>query len=376
MYSRRDFLITLGSSTLLAPLALNGCATKSGTQEAPVAEKKSVKKEKLGIALVGLGKYSSTQLAPALQETRNCYLAGIVTGTPAKAKAWKKQYNIPDSNIYNYKNFDDIIENKEIDVVYIVLPNSMHAEYTIRAAKAGKHVICEKPMATNVKDAEAMIKACHENNVQLAIGYRLHYEPFHLRVMRLGQDKIFGKVKSIEARDSGNLTDGYPDIWRLRKDLAGGGPLMDLGIYCVQGALYTMGKNPLSVSAKFGPVTNPSYFYEVEESISWKMEFDDDVIAECSSSYSADENILAGTAENGWWKISPAYSYEGKEGITSQGKMDLPNINEQAKQMDSQVESFMNNLMPETSGEMGLRDMKILMAIYESARADGKKIIL
>lgn len=376
MYNRRDFIITLGSSAILAPLTLGGCAMSSGTAQQTSPVKNKVKKDKLGIALVGLGKYSSNQLAPALQETRNCHLAGIVTGTPAKATAWKKQYNLSDNNIYNYENFDDIAQNENIDVVYIVLPNSLHAEYTIRAAKAGKHVICEKPMATSVKDAEEMIKACRENNVQLAIGYRLHYEPFHLRVMRLGQDKIFGRVKSIEARDSGNLTDGYPDVWRLRKNLSGGGPLMDLGIYCVQGAIYTLGKNPISVTANFGPVTNPSYFYEVEESINWKMEFEGGVISECNSSYSTDENILAGTAEDGWWKLSPAYAYEGKEGVTSQGKMDLPNINEQAKQMDSQVESFMNNQSPETSGEMGLRDMKILMAIYESAHAGGKKILL
>lgn len=368
-WDRRNFLYTLGATLLASPLlSLSGCSS------AP--ERRVVRKDKLGVALVGLGKYSSTQLAPALLETHNCYLAGIVTGTPAKAEAWKKQYEIPEKNIYNYENFDEIAKNKDIDVVYIVLPNSMHAEYTIRAAKAGKHIICEKPMATTVEDAQRMIDACKENNVLLAVGYRLHYEPFHLRVMRIGQDKVFGKVKRIEARNSSDHTKGSPDEWRLKKDLAGGGPLMDLGIYCVQGAIYTLGKNPVSVTARFGEVTNSKFFSEVEESISWTMEFPEGVIAECNSSYAVEENLLSGTAETGWWEVSPAYAYEGKAGKTSQGKMDLPNIFEQVKQLEAQVEGFMFNRPPETSGEMGLRDVRILMSIYESARNNGKKINL
>lgn len=199
---------------------------------------KPIQDQKMGIALVGLGQYSSNQLAPALQEAEHCYLAGIVTGTPAKADAWKAKYEIPEKNIYNYENFDQIADNEDIDIVYVVLPISMHAEYTIRAAKAKKHVICEKPMAMNAVEAQKMVDACRENGVQLAIGYRLHFEPFNKRVMELGQQQVYGKVKSIQVDNSSDMTDGNPDVWRLRKDLAGGGPLMDLGIYCVQGACY------------------------------------------------------------------------------------------------------------------------------------------
>src|SRR5688572_18671575 len=127
-------------------------------------------KTRLGVALVGLGYYSTDLLAPALQETKNCYLAGIVTGTPAKEEIWKKKYNIPDKNIYNYSNFDQIANNPDIDVVYVVLPPSMHKEYVVRAAKAGKHVWCEKPMAISVEECEAMIAACKQNKRSLAIG--------------------------------------------------------------------------------------------------------------------------------------------------------------------------------------------------------------
>src|SRR5882762_10465180 len=134
-------------------------------------------KDKLGVALVGLGYYSTDLLAPALQQTKHCYLAGIVTGTPAKAEAWKKKYNIPDKNIYNYQQFDSIANNPDIDVVYVVLPPSMHKEYTIRAANAGKQVWCEKPMAMTEKECQEMIDACRKNKRSLAIGYRLQHEP-------------------------------------------------------------------------------------------------------------------------------------------------------------------------------------------------------
>lgn len=273
------------------------------------------KKDTLGIALVGLGQYSTNQLAPALVETENCYLAGIVTGTPTKAEAWKEKYNIPDKNIYNYENFDEIANNDDIDIVYVVLPISMHAEFTIRAAKAKKHVICEKPMALNAEEAQSMVDACAENGVLLAIGYRLHFEPFNQRVMELGQNEIFGKVQSIEAIDNSNMTRGSLDVWRLDKELAGGGPLMDLGIYCVQGAVYTMGRNPIAVTARFGEVTEPEYFHQVEQSITWEMEFEGGVVAKCESSYADKEgkNLLAGKAENGWWKLEPAYNYNGKK---------------------------------------------------------------
>lgn len=370
---RRRFIkgvgLTVGGTMLSSPLL-------AFMAEGAAEGQPKKKKDKLGIALVGLGRYSNNQLAPALEETENCYLAGIVTGTPEKAEAWKEKYNIPEENIYNYENFDEIASNEDIDIVYVVLPISMHAEYTIRAARAGKHVICEKPMAMNVEEARQMVDACAENGVQLAIGYRLHYEPFNLRVMELGQEEIFGKVQSIKASNGSDMTGDSMDVWRLDKDRAGGGPLMDLGIYCVQGAVYTMGKPPVAVTAEYGEVTHPAYFREVEQSITWKMEFEDGVVAECESSYADEEgkSTLSAEAENGWWRLNTAYAYEGKEGETSEGKMDFPDVFEQARQMDGQAESFRNNQRSKVPGEMGLRDMKILMAIYESADNGGKRV--
>jgi predicted dehydrogenase len=321
-----------------------------------------------------LGRYAGI-LADGLQESQYCKLAGIVTGHPAKAEAWKKQYDIPDSNIYNYENFDSIAHNKNIDVIYVVLPNSMHAEYTIRAAKAGKHVICEKPMATSVKDCEDMIKACKDAKVQLAIGYRLHYEPYNLEIKRLGQEKVFGQVRLIES--SLGYKTGDPTEWRLHKALSGGGPLMNVGIYCLQSSRYVTGEEPVSVTAQFGPITNTELFKEVEASIFWQLEFPSGAVCNSSSTYNCGVDRFFASADDGQFELSPGISYGPFKGKTSNGELHFPDINQQAAQMDG-IGKFLLEKKPlpnHITGEEGLKDMKIIEAIYEAART-GKKISL
>src|SRR5829696_1548422 len=194
--SRRKFLYNLALAGISIPLiSANSHCTNEQTAKDFARHKKD---GKLGIALVGLGGYAGGQLAPALQQTEHCYLAGIVTGTPSKIPTWKEKYSIPDQNIYSYDNFDSIKANPDIDIVYVVLPNSMHAEYVIRAAQAGKHVICEKPMALNVKECDDMIAACKKAGKMLSIGYRLHFEPYNLEMQRLGQQKVLGEIKSLK----------------------------------------------------------------------------------------------------------------------------------------------------------------------------------
>lgn len=331
-------------------------------QQQPLSKEKIVAAKKLGIALVGLGGYAGGQLAPALQETEHCYLAGIVTGTPQKAIDWKAKYNIPDANIYNYENFDDIKNNKDIDIVYVVLPNALHAEYVVRAAQAGKHVICEKPMAITVEECDKMIAACKEAGKLLSIGYRLHFEPYNQEMMRLGQKKIFGNIKTLEANDGMSEVKG----WRLDKKLAGGGPLMDVGIYCVQGCRYTTGLEPVAVFAVEQPKTNPEKFKSVEEALHWQMEFPDGIIAQCTASYSKSMNLLQANAEKGWFKLSPAYPYKGQQGETSEGKMEFPSVNQQARQMDDFALAILEGRSTPVPGEMGRQDVKILQAIYQS----------
>jgi len=317
---------------------------------------------KLGIALVGLGDYSENQLAPALKKTQHCYLAGIVTGTPAKIDTWKGKYNIPDRNVYNYQNFDNIKDNPDIDIVYVVLPNALHAEYVIRAAKAGKHVICEKPMAVTVEECDRMIAACKEAGKLLSIGYRLHFEPYNQEMMRIGKEKRFGDMVRLTAEIGMEDSKG----WRLDKKLAGGGPLMNLGIYCVQGCRYTTGMEPIAVTAKEAAKTRPDEFKTVEEGLSWVLEFPDNIKAACTTSYSKKMNKLRAEAQNGWAELSPAYEYSGIKGETSKGKMNFPEVTQQSLQMDDFAQAIKNNRPSPVPGEMGKQDLNILMAIYKA----------
>jgi predicted dehydrogenase len=363
--SRRLFLqnIAMGAGAVAVTAALPSFSSMQWQDE-----------KKLNIALCGLGRYAG-YLATGLESARHCRLAGIVTGTPAKAAEWKAKYNIPEKNIYNYQNFDAIINNKDIDLVYVVLPNSMHKEFTIRAAKAGKHVIVEKPMAITAADCREMIAACKNAGVQLAVGYRLHYEPYHIELKRLGQEKVFGQVRLIEASLGYKSSD--PSEWRLKKALSGGGPLMNLGVYCVQSNRYVLGEEPIAVTAQFGAVTDKIAFKEVEQSITWQLEFPGGALCTSTSTYACSVDRFYAGAQNGFFELSPAISYGPFKGRTSNGVLDFPTINQQQTQCDEIAKVLLANkqLPAHISGEEGLKDMKILEAIYEAA-ATGKKVTI
>src|SRR5690349_2543562 len=330
--------------------------------------------KKLNIALCGLGRYA-TYLAEGIAVSQYCRVAGIVTGTPAKAVEWKKMYSIPDANIYNYQNFDQIAKNKDIDLVYVVLPNAMHKEFTIRAAKAGKHVIVEKPMAITAEDCQEMIAVCAKAGVQLAVGYRLHFEPYNLEMKRLGQEKVFGQIRLVEASLGYKSSD--PTQWRHKKALSGGGPLMNLGVYCVQCCRYILGEEPVSVTAQFGPVTNQQLFSEIEESITWQLQFPSGALTTSTSTYNCGVDRVFAGADDGFFELSPAISYGPFRGRTSKGELNFPEINQQATQCDEIAKVLLENkkLPSHITGEEGLKDMKVLQAVYKAAET-GKRVSL
>ena len=368
--SRRSFLQNLGVGLGTTTAAFAVPSVMAIPEGKPQKDDK-----KLGVALLGLGSYAKNQLAVGLENAKNCYLAGIVTGTPAKAEEWTKKYNIPAKNVYNYQNFDEIVNNKDIDIVYVVTPNSLHREFVVRAAKAGKHVMCEKPMATSVEDSKAMIKACQDAGVQLGIGYRLHFEPFTQEVMRIGQKKVFGDVRFIQTNFG--FTIGDPTQWRLKKAMAGGGPLMDVGIYCVQASRYVLGEEPLWVTAQFGPITDKERFKDVEESVSWQMQFPSGAMVNGFSSYKSNIEQLYVSANKGFAQLSPAYSYGPLKGKTHEGDLKLPIVHHQTVMLEGICKEFLatKKFPKHIDGEEGLRDMKILMAILEAAET-GKRISL
>jgi predicted dehydrogenase len=372
--TRRKFITDAGLAALAVPVlsSFSNCSSTSEekSQNYIMSQKQ---KGKLGIALVGLGGYAGGQLAPALQQTEHCYLSGIVTGTPSKIDRWKSKYSIPGANVYNYETFDTIKDNPDIDIIYVVLPNSMHAEYVIRAANAGKHVICEKPMAMNVKECDDMIAACKKAGKMLSIGYRLHFEPYNLEMTRLGTQQVYGPIKKMSA--GFGFPAGDPNQWRLKKPLSGGGPLVDVGVYCIQGFCYTTGLEPVAVTAQEGPKTDPQKFNGVEESITWQMEMSNGIICEGHASYSQNMNYLKAEAEKGVFELTSAFNYSGQAGYTPAGQMDFPRVNQQARQMDDFALAIKDKRPTPVPGEMGKRDVRIIEAIYEAMNT-GKKITI
>lgn len=362
--SRRKLLKTLAfssASMVFSPNILLSCIRN--------------KKDRLGVALVGLGYYSTDLLAPALQQTKRCYLAGIVTGTPSKAETWKKKYNIPDKNIYNYRNFDDIANNPYIDVVYVVLPPSMHEEYVIRAANAGKHVWCEKPMAITEDACARMIAACYKNKRSLAIGYRLQHEPNTNAYRAIVKNKLLGNVKQLE--DAAGYFDGRTDHWKQKREM-GGGVMLDMGVYAIQGARLGTGMEPLSVVSAQTSTTRPEIYKDgLAETATAVLEFPGGVMANIKTSFGENINFLNIHCEKGDIKMEPYSGYAGLKGSSPLGEIntsyEVPW--QQANQMDNDALSIMQGKPMLVPGEEGHRDIRIVEAILRSA-ATGQAVSL
>ncbi len=322
----------------------------------------------LGIALVGLGNYATHQLAPALQHTQHCQLTGIVTGTPAKEPKWQEQYGIKKANTYNYKNFDRIRDNDEIDIVYIVLPNFMHAEYTIRALEAGKHVICEKPMGMNAQECKMMLDAQNRSGKLLQIGYRLYYEPTHLAAQQAGQAGRLGALKTMES--SLGFRMGRPGIWRIDPEKGGGGAIMDLGVYCIQAARRMANQLPVSVFAR-GFTEETELYKGIHETMLFQLEFPNGAISNTTTSFSSYVDRFHAAFTDGWLEVKPAFNAWQQLGFESSKDLGItpPKLfYQQIAQMDAFAQNIRQGTSVSASGEEGYIDMQIIDAIKQSER--------
>lgn len=342
-----------------------GASAVSLTASRPAWARQS--RKPLGFALCGLGSLSTHQIAPALQKTKHCRLTGIITGTPAKAAKWQAQYGIPAANVFDYETMDRMADNPDIDVVYVVTPNALHAEHTIKAARAGKHVFCEKPMDVSVQRCQQMIDECDKAKRKLGVAYRCQFEPHHLEIIRLAREREFGESKLIEA--SFGFVIGDPNQWRLRKALSGGGALMDVGIYALQASRYISGEEPIEISA-LETKTDLVKFSEVDETMIWQARFPSGLVAKCGTSYNAHGlGQIRVHAQRGSFGLEPAFNYTGIRGSRSDGKeIALPATDQFAVEMDAFAESIIKDQPFRASGEEGLRDVRIMMDIYEAAR--------
>lgn len=382
--TRRQLLNRAGLGMLgIGVTGIVGAALKpvrAFAQAAPVPTKEPLPPEKkLGWAVVGLGKFATEQIMPSFGECKKSKLVALVSGDRSKAEGLAQQYGVNPKSIYNYQNYNTIRDNPEVDIIYIILPNGMHAEYTIRGAEAGKHIMCEKPMANTVAECQAMIDACNKANRNLMIAYRSQYEPFNLAAIQIAQSGELGKLKAIVADHGRNLDPSDPaDRWRMNKKLAGGGSLVDIGIYSLQAARYITGEEPIEISAMTYSTPGDLRFREVEENVNFVLRFPSGVLANCTSSYGySDVKRYQVFGDKAHLELDPATDYSkhrllvGRKDTTEERQ--LEEKNQFALEIDHLSECVMENKQPKTPGQEGLQDVKLISAIYEAART-GKTI--
>lgn len=325
---------------------------------------------KLGVALVGLGGYSRGQLGPALRETELCELRGVVTGDPeGKGKRWARDYGFSEKSVYSYDTMHQMIDDPNIDIVYSVTPPGLHLRDVLAGAAAGKHVICEKPMAVSVAECDEMIAACDAAGVRLSMGYRLHFHPYHLRVKDAAAEDAWGSPLKMTGGFAYRLGDQW--TWRQDKALGGGGQLMNVGVYVIQSAFMAMGgQHPVEISAYEEPKSRPELFREVEDTIRFNLTWEDgSTLAGVSSGDFGQNDFIASGTEHGV-KLGPAYSYRGlRMWENGEALTPISGFNQQAHQMDGFAEAILKDEPSVVPPEMGRRDIVVTSAIYQSAAA-------
>ena len=354
--NRRDF------ARLAALAAASASIPSFGETQQPVR-----------FAAVGLGTISDIFMRACAQSSK-CKVTGLVSGHVAeKAPKYKSMYKISDSSVYNYETFDQIAHDPNIDAVYIGLPNSMHAEYTIRAAKAGKHVLCEKPMAISSAECQAMIDACKKANVKLMVAYRVHYDPIWLRVKQLARSGAIGEIQGFQGGFYANFKPGQ---WRLDRKFAGGGSLMDLGVYPLNATRWIAEEEPVSFSAQVSTKIPGDRFASVEESVEFTMKMPSGVLASAGSSYGVvGEDYLAIYGTEGHIRVTPAYGYQHVRftAVTKSGPLDETSDGVMPYQFtleaDHLAECIRNNTQPHSAGQEGLKDLLAIEGIYKAAGA-------
>jgi predicted dehydrogenase len=370
MNSRRDFLQKLAASAIALP-SLSYLTTAAAAAPA-IGCKNPSDGPVLRVAIMGLGGYG-TRVAEAMRSCTRAKLVGVISGHPDKIKRWQSQYDIPEKNCYNYENFDAIKNNPDIDAVYVITPNGLHHDQVIRVAKAGKHAICEKPMAVNAKEGQEMVDACNKAGVKLLVGYRMHFEPHTLEIIRMRKAGELGTIRFFQGLSG--FVIGDPTQWRLNKQLAGGGAMMDIGIYSINGSRYMVGEDPVWVTAQ-ETKTDPVKFKEaVDETIQFQLGFPSGAVASCLSTYNMnnlDRFFLDGS--NGWAELWPATGYGPIRGRTNKGEIDQPVTTHQTVQMDEMAGILLEGKQPvvPVDGVEAVKDLKIIDGIYEAVRTGGK----
>ncbi|MGB9075332.1 MAG: Gfo/Idh/MocA family oxidoreductase [Terracidiphilus sp.] len=330
----------------------------------------------IGWCVVGLGRISMDHFMPGVKMSKSGRIVALVSGHRDKAEKQAAMYGVSSKAIYKYENMDAISDNREIDAVYIALPNSMHAEYTLLSLRAGKHVLCEKPMATSVADAKAMIDTSKTANRKLMIAYRCQFDPLHKKAIEMIRGGQLGQIQAIESAFGFNIAAGE---WRLDRKLAGGGPLMDVGIYCLNATRYLTGEEPREIKAYSSVLDHDGRFDTVEENVSWTMKFPSGIVAACNTTYGGNmTGYFRVHGSKGSIVMLPAFNYDGMH-LTGQigrdQKIDELSPDREPMEFTRQADHFAECIWydrtPKTPGEEGVRDTALISQIYQAAGLPG-----
>lgn len=327
----------------------------------------------VGYAVIGLGHITQVAVLPGFAQAKNSKLVALVSGDKKKLQTLGKQYGV--KKTFHYEQFDECLADPEVEAVYIGLPNDLHFDCVIRAAAAGKHILCEKPLALNATEARGMIQAARDNDVKLMTAYRLHFEPANLATIELVKSGKIGEPRYFSSNFSYQVTD--PENIRLQF-ARGGGPVYDIGIYCINAARYLMQDEPVEVTGMLARSEDPR-FNEVEETASAILRFPRGRLASFNVSFGAADVAryeIVGT--KGRIVLEPAYEYsEGlKQTVTIEGKTEeksFPKTDQFGGEIEHFSECILEGREPEPSGVEGLADVRIIEAIFDSD-ASGRAI--
>ncbi|WP_420384165.1 Gfo/Idh/MocA family protein [Novosphingobium sp.] len=338
--------------------------------------------QRVGFAIVGLGKLALEQVMPAFAQAKHARPVALVSGSPDKMQAIAAQYGIAADACYSYADMAKLRDNPAVQVVYVITPNALHRQHVVAAARAGKHVLCEKPMAPSLADCHAMIEACRAAGVKLMIAYRMQYQPHAREAIRLARSGALGAVTLMDMIN--NQNQGDPAQWRQIKALAGGGSLPDVGLYCLNTARAVLGEEPIEVSAQIWSPPGDPRFREVEDNVTFSLRFPSGAIANCMSSYSTHRLArLTLMGSDASATMEHAFDYQGQtlrvsrltDGKEQAGEIGIEPKNQFALELDHMAQCVRQNITPRTPGEEGAQDQRIMEAIYEAART-GQRVRL
>ena len=383
--TRRHLLAAAGAAPLVLAASRTFAQTAAG-QPMPVdaAPQPAPPGAQARWAIVGLGSFAINQVIPGFADARQSRMTAFVSGNAAKARDLGARHGV--SRFYDYSTYDTMKGDAEIDCVYIVLPVGLHAEYTVRALEAGKHVLCEKPMASTSAECERMVAAAKANGRQLGVAYRVHFEPTNREALRRISADELGALRHVQCDHGFSANPQFPPHkWRLEKALAGGGSMYDIGVYGLNTSLMMLGGDrPVSVAAVYAYPRDDPRFAEVEGGIDWRMTMASGVNVVGSSSYCYSPYVSRqryfGAAAS--IEMQPATTYDDNNLVLEGGGQPRRQIGagnpmtQFAAQVDGFSEAARANRPHLTPGEMGLRDIRLIEAMYRSADAGGAVIEL